>query len=85
MAGRTDGEVHLLLKESEDDDSVTYRFGPGEERMGRLRFDKATREIDVLEPVPEPTEERYHESAWIKLPRVTRQGLDFPERAAYEA
>lgn len=42
----------LLLKESEDDNKVVYRFGPNEEELGRLQLDKLTGEVKEIEPAP---------------------------------
>lgn len=41
----------LLLKESEDDNKVVYRFGLSEEELGRLDLDKLTGKVKEIEPV----------------------------------
>ena len=42
----------LILKESEDPDTVTYRFGPSESEMGRLRINKLDGRVEELEAPP---------------------------------
>ena len=42
----------LLVREREDAGCVTYRFGPNEATLGRLRLNKATGAVDELDQVP---------------------------------
>jgi hypothetical protein len=70
----------LLLKEAEEDGTVTYRFGPDEQDMGVLRFDPRTQAFEVLEAGAQEDDRR----ARLKLLRIARHGEPWPRRTTYE-
>lgn len=41
----------LLIKDLEDEERVIYRFGPDEQRMGRIELNKKEETIQEIEPV----------------------------------
>lgn len=73
----------LLLKESEDDEKVIYKFGPDTERMGRIQLNKLTEEYLQLEPVPNMETTFYFNRAVSKLLKHLRSGDGFPEQTHF--
>lgn len=43
--------VILLVKQTEDDEKVIYRFGPNERKMGLIEMNKIKESVKELEPV----------------------------------
>lgn len=43
--------VILLVKQTEDDEKVIYRFGPNERKMGLIEMNKIKESVRELEPV----------------------------------
>lgn len=41
----------LLVKQTEDDEKVIYRFGPNERKMGLIEMNKIKESVKELEPV----------------------------------
>ncbi|WP_434756672.1 hypothetical protein [Paenibacillus amylolyticus] len=41
----------LLVKQTEDDEKVIYRFGPDERKMGLIEMNKVKESVKELEPV----------------------------------
>lgn len=74
----------LILKEAEDEFSVTYKFGPDENNMGLLQVSKDTGEAKELVPVPIPRNNPkfYFTPAAMKLYQWWQKG-DFPERTSW--
>lgn len=72
----------LLVKESETDHEVVYRFGPEECRMGRIRLQKEGGEVDELAPVPDPQSRAIFNRAAYKLAQHWEQGI-YPERTSW--
>ncbi len=72
----------ILLKQAETERTVTYRFGPDEEHLGLVTFDKRTLETRQLEPVPEGCAGDHLTPARWKLLRFARTG-SFPDRAEF--
>lgn len=76
-----------LVKVSEDDRSVVYRFGPREDelQMGLIELDKLTERFRELEPLPGATTQTHFNCAAKKLTKLWSQGEGFPERTYYAA
>jgi hypothetical protein len=72
----------LLLKESEDESSVIYSFGPHEEKLGRLQSKKADGVAREIEPVPTDNSEAFFTRAAVKLHQYWQKG-DFPEKSCW--
>ncbi len=74
-----------LEKQSEDSESVTYKFGPGDGRWGLIKFDKQARDYLKISDVPGTTHENHLEHAILKLIRVVKAGEGFPDVLEYAA
>lgn len=72
----------LLLKESEDESSVIYSFGPHEEELGRLQLIKADGVVREIEPVPTENSEAFFTRAAVKLHQHWQKG-HFPEKSCW--
>lgn len=72
----------LLLKESEDDEKVIYRFGPNEEKLGRLKLNKNNGEVKEIEPVPIDNISGLFPRAAAKLYQHWREG-NFPDKSSW--
>jgi hypothetical protein len=72
----------LLVKESEDEQTVVYRFGPNEEKLGCLLLDKTSGMVKELEPVPTSTSEVLFPRAAVKLRQHWKEG-NFPEKSCW--
>lgn len=72
----------LLLKESEDDNKVVYRFGPNEEELGRLQVDKLTGKVKEIEPAPTYNSSALFPRAATKIYRHWKEG-NFPEQSCW--
>lgn len=78
----------LLIKESEDENSIIYKFGPDEQIMGRIEFDKKTEIFNELEPVPdkERSSQFYFKRAVQRLGKCyVHEGGIFPDRTAFQS
>lgn len=78
----------LLLKESEDDETVVFRFGPNELTMGKIQLNKKTREFSELETLPDPhiSSKFYFDRAAQKLVVcLVKEGGKFPDKTAFES
>ena len=73
----------LLLKESEDEENVVYKFGPDEEKMGRVQINKKTGEYTQLMPVPNTETTFYYNRAVSKLLKHLRSGAGFPDQTHF--
>lgn len=72
----------LLVKESEDDTSVVYGFGPHEEKLGRLQLDKTSGVVKEIEPAPTNNAEALFPRAAVKIRQHWREG-NFPEKSCW--
>jgi hypothetical protein len=70
----------LIVKESENDERVIYRFGPNEESLGRLQIHKSNGDVEELEPIPLPVKnpQAFFAPAAVKLRQHWQVGA-FPE------
>lgn len=75
----------LLIKISEDEQSVRYRFGPNEHTMGVVELDKPSGVVREIEPVPGIATYIDLSNARKQLFRLLTKGDGFPETTAYEA
>jgi len=75
----------LMLKDYEDEDKVVYKFGPDENRMGKVEINKKTKEYIELEAVPESGTKFYFNCTVSKLLKYLREneGQEFPEKTFY--
>ena len=72
----------LLLKDTEDDLQVTYRFGPDEQHLGALQLNKADGEVVELQAVPGETGQAMFTRAAVKLRQHWKQGA-FPDKSSW--
>lgn len=72
----------LLLKESEDDTTVIYRFGPHQQKLGCLALTKSDGSVTQLQPAPTQHPQAYFMRAATKVRQHWRQG-SFPETSCW--
>lgn len=72
----------LLLKESENKEQVTYKFGPNENQAGLLRLDKITGLVEEIEPPPVNNSSAFFHRAGAKIHLCWKQGK-FPEKTSW--
>lgn len=72
----------LLLKESEDEEKVVYRFGPNEEKLGRLQLNKLSGEVKEIEPTPTDNSSALFPRAASKIYLHWNEG-NFPEESCW--
>jgi hypothetical protein len=72
----------LLVKESEDDQSVVYLFGPNEDQLGRLRINKNNGAVEELTPVPTDNAKKFFMPAAVKIRQHWRNNL-FPDKTSH--
>lgn len=78
----------LLLKESEDDETVVYKFGPNELTMGKIELNKKTRKFSELETLPDPpipAKFYFDRAAQRLVVCLVKEGGKFPDRTAFES
>ncbi|MGG1644001.1 hypothetical protein ACIFQM_22550 [Paenibacillus sp. NRS-1782] len=76
----------LLFKELEDENVVIYRFGPNEEKTGRIEFNKKTRmfnELESIPAIPESTANHYFTYAAKRLTSIIKKGESFPDETFF--
>lgn len=72
----------LILKESEDQTTAIYRFGPNREQMGRLTFDKSTGQADELDRAPVNEHHHLFVRASAKIYKHWLEG-ELPEKTVW--
>ena len=72
----------ILLKESENEEQVIYKFGPNENQIGILRIDKATGLVGELKPTPINNSSAFFHRAAAKIHLCWKQGK-FPEKTSW--
>lgn len=80
--------IILLVKQTEDDEKVIYRFGPNERKMGLIEMNKVKESVKELEPVQVEgvSPSFYFNRAAQRLVRcLFREGGKFPERTTFES
>lgn len=71
-----------IRKLSGNESHVEYKFGPNEETVGRLRIDRRTGTIEILEEVPGDDSRSYSIRASRKLTLHFRNN-EFPETTCF--
>ncbi|MBA3925684.1 hypothetical protein [Listeria rustica] len=77
----------MMIKEMENDKKVVYKFGPNEDKLGEIEFDKKTRKFEIAEKVDDDniSNEAYERWAAERIVRVVaREDGKFPERMSVE-
>ncbi|MEH1841369.1 MAG: hypothetical protein V7L20_22090 [Nostoc sp.] len=72
----------LILKDKEDENGVTYRFGPNEEHLGSLWLDKSSGEVKELQKIPVHNSQAFFQGAAVKVRQHWKKGL-FPEKTCW--
>lgn len=77
----------LLVKQTEDDEKVIYRFGPNERKMGLIEMNKIKESVKELEPVQvdgvSPSFFFNRAAQWL-VRCLFREGGKFPDRTTVE-
>lgn len=79
------GMFVALRKESEDQEQVTYRYSPDRSYSGLIKFDKARRSIEVLNPPEEDILGNSHKGAMHAIAEALREGRGFPDHLTHSA
>ncbi len=74
----------LIRKEAEDDDRVVYQFGPNENQLGRLSFDKRSGVAEEIEAVPVEQKHQFFVRAAAKIHQHWLKG-SLPERTSWSS
>ena len=79
----------LMKKLEEDDKKVVYRFGPNENNMGIIEFDKIEKEFTILEKIKAINSDtdsiKYENWAAQKIVKIMyKENGIFPERMTVE-
>jgi hypothetical protein len=72
----------LLLKENENAEKVTYRFGLTEEELGLLCLNKINGSVEELFPVPTVDSQAVFPRAAVKVRQHWREGF-FPKESCW--
>lgn len=74
----------LLIKKDENEETVTYYFGPDESNMGEIEYNKLKRELTEINPVQVANSKFYLTRAGWKLAMIIFQedGV-FPDRTIF--
>lgn len=73
----------LMLKELEDEDRVVYLYGPNENSMWRIEYDKKNRVINQLSPIDskEFADDFFFKTAGRRLSRmIIKENQNFVDR-----
>lgn len=73
----------IITKVSETPEKVVYSFGPSEDKMGRLEFDKNDGSGKEIEPAPTTNPSAFYIRAWAKIYRHWRQEGNFPDETCW--
>lgn len=81
------GAFVVLIKEFEDEEKVTYNFGPDESIMGKIELNKKTKIFAEIEPVDSNDSSKfYFNRAAQRLAKcLIREGGSFPEKNTFES
>lgn len=77
----------LMIKMENNEEKVVYKFGPNEEHMGIIEFNKVNREFNIRESVNDgiisnKAYERWAAEKIVKL--MYKEGGEFPEVTSVE-
>ncbi|EJO5347127.1 hypothetical protein NRP93_001199 [Clostridium botulinum] len=78
----------LLIKEYEDDEKVVYKYGPNEDVMGKIEYNKIDRAFKEIEAIEQEgaSNEFFINLAAQRISRiVVREKGVFPERTTIES
>lgn len=78
----------LMLKEFENEDSVVYLYGPNENSMGRIEYDKKNKIINQLSPIDsqEFADDFFFKRAGRRLSRmIIKENQNFVDRTTIES
>lgn len=76
----------ILLKENESENEVVYKFGPDEQHLGKIKFDKKTNMFSELMPVIGSSNKSkfYFDRAAQRLARcIVKENGEFPEKTYF--
>lgn len=73
----------MLIKVHEDAEKVIYKFGPTEERLGGIEFNKVKEEFTQLERVPGTTKDHVFMKAASAIARCYTEGDGFPDKTFF--
>lgn len=73
----------LLLKKLENEVEVVYSFGPNEECMGEIAFNKLTEDFKELKQVPGLTSDFYFVRAVSAIAKAYTNGQGFPDKTFF--
>lgn len=77
----------LMIKKEDNEEKVVYKFGPNEEHMGIIEFNKVNREFSIQESVNDgiisnKAYERWAAEKIVKL--MYKEGGEFPDIMSVE-
>ena len=78
----------LMLKEFEDEDRVVYLYGPNENSMGQIEYDKKSRVLNQISPInsQEFADDFFFKRAATRLSRmIIRENQNFVDRTTIES
>ncbi|MEK3806096.1 hypothetical protein MHB63_05825 [Bacillus sp. FSL H8-0547] len=78
----------LMLKEFEDEDRVVYLYGPNEDLMGQIEYDKKNRVINQLSQInsSEFADDFFFKRAGRRLSRmIIKENSNFVDRTTIES
>ena len=88
MRRRTMAVFVLMLKEFEDEDRVVYLYGPNENSMGKIEYDKRKKVINQLSSIDsiEFADEFFFKRAGQRLARmIIKENHNFVDRTTIES
>ena len=78
----------LMLKEFEDEERVVYLYGPNENSMGQIEYDKKNRVINRISPISsqEYDDDFFFRRAGTRLSKmIVRENQNFVDRTTIES
>jgi len=76
------GMYVMIRKKADDEVHAEFEFGPNENRLGRIRIDKASGEMVVLKDVPDDTKSIYSTLAQRKIHLHWKDG-EYPDATCW--
>ncbi|MGG1517989.1 hypothetical protein ABE504_21410 [Paenibacillus oryzisoli] len=73
----------VLIKKFEDETRVVYKFGPSEENLGEIEFNKKTEDFTELVGVTRDPQGHDFMRAVSALVKCYRSGEGFPDRTFF--
>lgn len=78
----------IMLKDYEDEERVVYNYGPNEETMGKIEYDKKNGVINQLSPINSDSypDDFFFKRAGRRLSRmIIKENNNFVERTTIES